>query len=641
MYLASYCVQRQTLHDRSMIAAQHVALPEPDRALCACGSGLRAQRCCALTGASLPDPASTKALDPLMETARTARAAGRNREAERGVLQILDLAPHHAEALRLLFDLRRAEGKSAAAEALLARIASLPPENAAIQLQYAQLLVGLGRHADAEAPARRALRLMPRDATIHHMLGIIFTETGRLQAGERHYRAALGFGEPRSPPVVGNLAWNLRQQGRLDEAAAAYGIRLDARRDNPRALAGFAQVEAGRLRLDEAEALLAEATSLAPADRMVGVLAALIRLHRDDPEAAVARIDASAAAIAPQPLVATELAAKGQALERLGRIDEAWAAYQAGRAFQRDRAHRTFDPAPIEARLAAVKSTYVADRLVDLPRPGAIPGGPVPVFLLGTPRSGTSLLEQMLVQNSAIDPADTRAPLPELTRFLPALVRGLGGPALDFSEALAETLAGEPRDSLAMLANRYVASLRAAGTITQETRFVTDRHPELPWMLGFAAALFPDAPVVHVLRHPLDIVLSGFTQDRLYEGNAGVSLAGFARLYDAQMNAIAQVRGQTTLRYLPVRYEDLVSDPARVLGHVLDFIGAAGDPVTMLDAPPRPVPRVPAHRVLYRRPHRNSLYRHQRFGVVFDEAMPVLAPWIERLGYADSGVLAA
>ncbi|MCU4159201.1 sulfotransferase [Acidiphilium sp. AL] len=616
-------------------------MPLFDKTSCPCFSGLRRVRCCGLDPAGLPDPANHAVLDPLMEKARTARTEGRNREAERHVLQILDLAPHHRDALRLLFELRRAEGRLAAAEALIKRIASLDPPAVLAHVQHAQLLVNQGRHAEAETPARLALQLAPRDPTVNHLLGIIFTETGKLQAGERHYRMALGFADQRDPALIGNLAWNMKQQGRLDEAASLYEAAFALKRDNPRGLAGYAQVQAARLRLDEAEALLAEAAALAPADRMIALLGVLVRLHRDDPADALARIEAVAASIAPQSLVATEFAAKGQALERLGRFDDAFAAYQAARTFQRERAGRQFDPAPIEARLAQVKTTFISDRLSALPRPAPIAGAPAPVFLLGTPRSGTSLLEQMLIQMPGIDPADTRGPLPDLARLLPALIAGLGGPEKKFPEALVETTAGEQRDALPMLAQRYLATLRGSATIGADSRFVTDRGAELPWLIGFAAALFPDAPVIHVLRHPLDVVLSGFAQDKLYEGNAGVTLASLARLYDAQMQAIAQVRGQTTLRYLPIRYEDMVRDPAAALGQVLDFLAVAADPATLLAAPPRAVPRAPAHRVLQQKPHRRGLYRHRGFGAVFDEAMPILAPWIERLGYAAPERIAA
>ncbi|HET9147308.1 MAG TPA: sulfotransferase, partial [Acetobacteraceae bacterium] len=387
---------------------------------------------------------------------------------------------------------------------------------------------------------------------------------------------------------------------------------------------------------DRAETLIQEARATAPGaaapeDRMLGLLRNLLLLRRGDARGALERIEAVEREIAPQPLAASEAAAKGQALERLGRPGEAFAAYRAGREYQH-RLGRRFHPAPLEARATALREAFMAEKLAALPRPPPVPH-PMPVFLLGVQRSGTSLLEQLLSQAPGIDPADGRAPLDDLTRLLPKLAAGLGGPDLPYPAALAGLAAGEARAVLPMLAERYLALLRERGVITGETRFVTDRSPGLPWTLGLAALLFPAAPVIHLLRHPLDVVLSGFAQDRLYEGGAGVTLESLARLYDIQMSMIGHFRGQMTLRYLPVRYEELVADPQATLRRVLDFIGIRADPAGLLAAPPRPVPRAPEHQALREPPHRRGLYRHRAFGPVLAEAMPPLEPWLERLGY--------
>lgn len=609
-------------------------VPRPDPTPCNCGSGLRARRCCALDEGGPPDPAHHALIAPHMKQARAAADAGRHLEAERLVLQILDLAPLHPEALRLLYDKRRAEGRIAAAIALVARIAALPPETPAAHVQHAHLLVKAARHAEAEAPARRAVLLAPRDPVGHHLLGLIQTETGRAAYGERHYRIAEALSETTDPVLLGNLALNLRQQGRLDEAATIYARVLQGAGRTPRGIGEFAQVEAGRGRHDAAAALAAEAAAADPDNRSLAVLRDLVRLRAGEAGAVLERIAATEARIAPRPLMTTELALRGRALERLGRYEDAWAAYQAGRAFQRDHARRRFDPAPIEARLAAIQSTFQANRLLGLPRAETPANAPKPVFLLGTPRSGSSLLEHLLAQAPDIDPGDSRAPLPDLARLLASLVASFGGPEASFPAALHATTAGEARDIPGILAMRYASLRRANGIAGPQARFVTDRHPDLPWLLGLVTTVFADAPVIHVLRHPLDVVLSGFAQDRLYEGDAGVTLASLARLYDAQMSAIAQVRGQVTMRYLAVRYEDLVGDTAATVGRVLAFIGHAGDPAAMIAAPPRAVPRVPAYRAELEPLHRRAVFRHRLFGDVFGEAMPVLAPWIERLGYA-------
>lgn len=612
-----------------------------DRTPCPCGSGLRRVRCCGLDPAAVPDPEHHAALAGLVETMTAARGAGRNREAERTALRLLDLAPLHRDGLRLLYELRRAENRLRAAEALIARLASLEPQSASTHIQHALLLMTQGRHQEAEAPARTALALAPRDATVHHQLGVLFTETGRLSAGERHYRLALGHAERQDAGVLGNLAWNLKQQGRLDDAAELYRIVIAARPDNARALAGFAQVQAARGLPEAAETLIAKAREIAPADRMIALLAALARLHRGDPEGAIARIDETARAIAPQGLVATEYAVKGQALERLGRTGDAFAAYRAGRDMQREKAGRRFEPAPIEAKLAGLRAAFVADRLAGLPRPMPAKGQAAPIFLLGVARSGTSLLEDLLSRVPGVDPADTRGPLGESATMLPHLVAGLGGPARPYPEAIAEILAGEPRDTVSMLAARYLNRLATLGITTGETRFVTDRDADLPWSLGLAALLFPDAPIVHVLRHPLDVVLSRYAQDKLALGNAGVTLDSVGRLYDAEMQAIAYIRGQMTLRYLPLRYEDLVEAPAATLARVLDFVGIPGEADTILASEPRKAPRAPTWQVMREPIHRRGRFRHLGFGDVFGEVLPIVKPWIEALGYDDAAREAA
>jgi tetratricopeptide (TPR) repeat protein len=604
-----------------------------DKSLCACGSGLRRVRCCGFDAAAGPDPAHYMAMEALAETMLAARTAGRNREAERHALVLLDLAPLHRHALRILFEIRRDEGRAAGAEALIRRLAALDPPSAQFHFLHAQLLIGQGRHAEAEAPARSALMLAPRDAAAHHLTGIVFTETGRLLPGEQHYRLALGLLDAPDVTILGNLAWNLKLQGRLAEAASLYDTVLKLRPGVLRSLAGAAQVHAALGDLGRAEALLAEASRHAPANRAIGLLEALLHLRRRNAAGALARLEK--AGESGMPLSAGELAAKGQALESLERPQEAFAVYRAGRDIQQQ---RHFDVASLEAKAEALRGAYMADRLAALPRPkhgGTYPvgGQPAPIFLLGVRRSGTSLLEQLLCMTSGIDPADERSPLNDLVKLLPKLVAGVSGVDRPYPAALAETIAGEARDVLPMLAARYFALLRGAGAITAGTHHVTDRSPDLVWTLGLAGLLFPDAPVIHVLRHPLDVVLSGFAQDRLYEGNAGVTLDSLARLYDIQMSMIGHFRGQMTLRYLPVRYENLVTGPAAVLAQIFSFAGITADPLEVLAKPPRPLLRAPTHQILREPPHRRSLYRHRRFGPVFSEIMPLLAPWIERLGY--------
>jgi tetratricopeptide (TPR) repeat protein len=287
-----------------------------DMVLCNCGSDLRKLRCCEQDPASLPSPAALELLNGQAAEATKLYNEKKHREAAELALKLLDLAPNHRAALRVLFEVRKAENKPRAAEALARRLAGLPTDNAAqataANLQLAQLLIGQSRHAEAEPAAREAVKNSPRDANAHHVLGVIITETGQLRPGELHYRQAIALRGEADGLVTGNLAWNLRQQGLLEEAATLYGRALAIRPDNRRAIGGFAQVETARGYFAHAADLLDRALS-SQRDRSLRLLRAMLELRQNQAEEVLSRLDDPADSLLP-----AELLLRGQALLRLG-----------------------------------------------------------------------------------------------------------------------------------------------------------------------------------------------------------------------------------------------------------------------------------------------------------------------------------
>ena len=136
------------------------------------------------------------------------------------------------------------------------------------------------------------------------------------------------------------------------------------------------------------------------------------------------------------------------------------------------------------------------------------------------------------------------------------------------------------------------------------------------------------------------MLLGNFAYDRKLEANAGVSLASLARHYDFTMNLIKHFRGQLTLRYLPVRYETLVADPSAALRQILDFIGADAaipDADTLRANRTAAASRVPGHAVTQRSIADQGINIFQKFEAaapnLLTEIRPILAPWIDALGY--------
>jgi tetratricopeptide (TPR) repeat protein len=170
---------------------------------CACRSGLRSDRCCALDWTVAP---AASRETPEIERARVALGAGNVTEATRLLVDILDQFPRHLGALRLLYQIRSAENQTAAAEALLIRIVRLDPNDLAATQALASLLFAKGALAEAEVHARNAVRLAPADSQSHNLMGMIMTEAHRPQVGEYHYRRVIELIGAPNAIVYANLA---------------------------------------------------------------------------------------------------------------------------------------------------------------------------------------------------------------------------------------------------------------------------------------------------------------------------------------------------------------------------------------------------------------------------------------------------
>jgi tetratricopeptide (TPR) repeat protein len=588
--------------------------------------------------AAWPGQEAVDALDAQAQEATKLFNDKKYTEAEALALKLLDLAPNQRLALRVLYEIRKAQKRDKAAETLAVRLAALPglpAVRAAANLQLAQYYVGQGRYAFARPPAAAALMAVPKDTTAHHVMGVVLTESGALQPGERHYRRALALLGRDDGVVLANLAWNLKLQGRLDDAAAIYEKALALRPDNRRGQGGYAQVEFARGNRDKALRLLDEALTRWPDDRTLRLLRAMADVALGNAEAVLTRL-----ADAPENLLSAELSVRGQALARLGQPVEAVKHYATAKKMQRERNGQQYQAEEFAAKAETYKAYFTADRVQPLPRAGAVPARQ-PVFLLGFPRSGTSLLEQLLGQVPGFASGDEFFPVADLSEMVPALA----GVGRSYPEALDQALVADGWALPEQLRQRYEAARAQLGLARPEVKFITDRGASNHWQLGLIKLLFPEAPIIHVLRHPLDVMLSNLAQDRRIEGNCGVSMPALARHYALVMSMIRHFRGQLTLRYLPVRYEDMVSDPAVSLGRVLEFIGAEPaslPPEAVLRAnnamPPGPIP---AHFSGREPVHARGVYRYREYiremPNLFAEVQETLAPWIAELGYKEAG----
>jgi hypothetical protein len=151
--------------------------------------------------------------------------------------------------------------------------------------------------------------------------------------------------------------------------------------------------------------------------------------------------------------------------------------------------------------------------------------------------------------------------------------------------------------------------------------------------LGLIALLFPQAPLIHVLRHPLDVVLSVFSNHLTHGFFCSYELETAARHYVRVMELVEHYRGEMALRYLPIRYEDIVGDQDGSVRRMLGFIGEAFDPACLNFTENRRYARTASYAQVTEKLYDRSRYRYRNYRAHLEPIVAILMPTIERLGY--------
>jgi Flp pilus assembly protein TadD len=600
-----------------------------DQSLCGCGSGLSAARCCGLDPAALPAPGAGAPLLPVVERAAEFERQGVASEAERLCRQVLELMPGQPDALAILYRLCRNDDRAAAAEALLRRIVLLYPNTFWATHALGLALLAKGAVAEAEIHARNAVRIAPENPQSHNLLGMVLTEANRPQTGEYHYRRVVELSGRRDPIVLANLAWNLKTQGRMAESRRLYE---EAAADAPAVvptLLGWARMEEADRNFTRAAELLGRAEEVQPDDPSILLTRAVLHGRNGDYAAAL-RVLERAARHGAAGLGANELLEKGRLLDRLGRYDEAFAAFAEGKRLCREQGGLVYQSEPVRQLAERLKGFFTEARMRILPRAGIRADIAQPIFVLGFPRSGTTLVEQTLSAHPHIVAGDE---LPYVNEITETMQRTLNSP-LGYPEALAELWMGDRRHGLDELRDYYLERVRGQEVATSDARWFTDKMPLNETHLGLIALLFPQAPLIHVLRHPLDVVLSVFSNNLTHGFYCAYALDSAAQHYRLILELVEHYRAELTLRYLPVRYEDIVDDQEASVRRMLDFIGEPFDAGCLDFHENRRYARTASYAQVAEPLYHASRYRWRHYRRQLAPAVEILRPVIERLGYA-------
>ena len=490
-----------------------------------------------------------------------------------------------------------------------------------------------GRDAEAFADLQRASLLAPDSIAIRYALGLAHAKA------ERHHDAIGCFDaviarDPNFGPAHFNKGWASEALGDLHGARDCYARAHELTPGNAEPLAGMATLavrsgdwaavcaHAGRaLAIDPTQPIAI--TALAAAERASGASGKAESRVR----ALLARPDLEAA----QRSYAEGLL--GDMLDAQGRFAEALAVYEAGNdALRRFHAPRFEGPGIETMPMYLQWLTRLfeeADRAEWVAAPfESMPDAALPVkhaFMVGFPRSGTTLLEQVLDSHPAVVTSGERETLDESAREL------LGTPG-DVRRLARFSGAGLRRHR-----RLYWERVRAHG-IDVGGRVFIDKQPFNTLKLPLIIKLFPAAKIVFSVRDPRDVVLSCFRRRFLMSAPnfQFLTLEGTARLYDATMRLAELYRAKLPLDLFELRHEDLVNDFEGRVRATCDFLGLSWQD-SMRDFAARAKTQAittPSSVQVMRGLNREGIGHWRRYREQLAPVLPILQPWVERFGYS-------
>jgi tetratricopeptide (TPR) repeat protein len=450
-------------------------------------------------------------------------------EAEHCYRKAIQLRPKYLEAYSNLAGLLAEKDQSVEALRILGDALRINPKYVPALVQTARTQLRLSNIQEAEQACRLALKYNPKSAEGWSVLGQILHETDRFAEAVKCYERALEL-KPHLIEANNYLGVCLKSMGQWEEARARFTKVIEL---NPRAFGTYSNL-ADLEKFEDSSPLLQKMQDLMP----------------EGEESAAPRFMSLHFAL-------------GKAYEDLGRHDKAFEHFTAGAAIKRARVN--YNETEIFGHFERIKQTFNQAFFENRP----FGGNPsqVPVFIVGMPRSGSTLIEQIIASHPATFGAGE---IKDFPRQLTALRERF--PALPQFPAIVKKLNSAHYE---LLAEAYLAKLRAYSPKVQR---ITDKLLSNCSFLGLINLLFPKAKIIHTKRNPIDTCLSAYTKlfkdDMPYSYDLG-ELGRYCRKQNELMAHWKDVLPAGVIK--TVSYEEVVEDLPNMAREVIDFLDLPWD----------------------------------------------------------------
>ena len=466
--------------------------------------------------------ASTK--DPRLLKAAAALCENKIPEAEHLLRDHLKKYPTDVAALRMLAEVAARLQRFADAETLLARCLELAPSFTAARHHHAIVLHRLNKSEAAMQEVDELLAQEPRNPGYNNLKAAILARIGELDESIEIYSALLAR-HPAQPKIWMSYGHALKSQGRESESIGAYKKSIELQPGLGEAYWSLANLKTARFSDSDLAAMRAQLKNPGIPDED--------RFHLNF--------------------------ALGKALEDRGQYAESFEQYALGNELRRRQI--SYDPEEMSGHVARVKALCTAQFFAERAAHGATAADPI--FIVGLPRSGSTLLEQILASHSLVEGTMELPDIPLLARELALRAKESG--ATGYLAALA-TLGPE---QCAALGERYLSQTR----IQRKTAapFFIDKLPNNFAHISLIQLALPHAKIIDARRHPLGCGFSAFKQHFARGQNFSYSLDDIGRYYRDYVEMMAHFDAALPGRVHRVIYESMIADTEQEVRRLLEY----------------------------------------------------------------------
>jgi tetratricopeptide (TPR) repeat protein len=469
----------------------------------------------------------------------------------------LQYAPNHLESINNLGAILTEDERPDEAVGVLLRAIKLKPDYAEAHCNIGCAFLALENLEKAQVGFNQALKFRPDYAEAHEGLAKVYREQHDLDATEREAKLALEIAPDRAEAhcLMGNI---YTEKGFPDLALEEFEKALTLDNNLIGTYLGKGQLLMQQGKLDESEANFRKAIELDKGGIAGRLSLAQLRKTKEDDENVKSLLQAAEQLdTMPEPKAMSLHFALGKVYDDNKEYDLAFPHFLEGCRLKRKR--MPYDVQENNQAIADIMGFFSKEKLESLR--GAGDPSDLPIFVLGMPRSGTTLTETIIASHPDVYGAGE----------LPDLMNMANNPSGIPGQKYPMSLHGLTKDDMAALGARYVDGLRSRNP---EARRITDKMPANFFAVGLIHLILPNAKIVHVNRNPLDTCLSCFSrmfntgQNHTYNlTELGLYYRNYARLMDHWRKVLPEGA------FYDLQYEQLVTDNETQARHLIEFCG--------------------------------------------------------------------